>query len=829
MLLRRSRLSVICLAIAVALIVGGAAAIAAERTGAWVDDIVVIEIADEPTAIEMLLAGEIDIFAQTMSDPELLKRVEASPYLEYSVSFGGNSEITFNPVGPEFPGTGKLNPFSVPRIREAMNWLIDRDYIAQELYGGMALPRIVTISGAMPDYARHADVIRALELEYSYDFERAKEVVTEEMLKLGATLVNGKWYYEGEPVVLIGLIRPEDERMQIGDYFAAQLEDIGFTVDRQYKRSAEASPIWLAGDPAQGQWHWYTGGWSASVINRDFATIPEQMYTRRLMPYPLWQAYNPDPELDEACKKLYYCEFSNMEERAELWAKVLELALKDSVRIWIADTSDYVPRRSNVTVAADLAAAVAGAQLWPHTIRFDDKVGGTMKIGLPSVLTQPWNPIAGSNWVYDQMMTRGTADRGVIYDPFTGLVWPQRIERAELLIKEGLPIARTHDWVDVEFVDSIEVPGDAWVDWDPVEQRFITLDEKLQTLDGEDAAHAKQALLKSVVYYPSELYETKWHDGSKFSIGDVLLGMILSFDRAKPESPLYDESEVANFAAFIEYFKGVKILSIDPLVIETYTDSYALDAELCVSSWYPLYNYGSGGWHNLGVAIRAETNKEVAFSKGKADLLHTEQLSMVSGPTIAILAKHLDEAAAEGYIPYAEFLGQYISEDEVNTRWDNLKKWYASKGHFWVGTGPYYIERAYPVERMIHLKRFADYPDPATKWDIFGEPMLAEVEIDGPGQVWGGADAVYEVYVSFDGEPYPNEYIDNVKYLVLDSNRQVAVVGEAEAVDEGVWQIVLSQDDIGKLGRGANRLEVIVSSTIVSIPTFEAFQFISLN
>ena len=32
------------------------------------DDIVVIEIADEPTAIEMLLAGEIDIFAQTMSD-----------------------------------------------------------------------------------------------------------------------------------------------------------------------------------------------------------------------------------------------------------------------------------------------------------------------------------------------------------------------------------------------------------------------------------------------------------------------------------------------------------------------------------------------------------------------------------------------------------------------------------------------------------------------------------------------------------------------------------------------------------------------------------------
>lgn len=821
MLLKRSRLSVICLAIAVALIVGATASFAAERTGGWVDDIVVIEETREPAAIDMLLAGEIDIYAQTMSDPELLRKVEASPELEYSVSYGGNTEFTFNPVGPIFPGTGKLNPFSVPRIREAMNWLIDRNYIAQELYGGMALPRIVTISGAMPDYARHADVVRALELEYAYDFDRAKEVVTEEMLKLGAELVNGVWHYDGEPVVLTGVIRIEDERMAIGDYFSKQLEDIGFTVERLYKESAEASPIWLLGDPNQGQWSFATGGWVASVINRDFSTIPEQMYTRRLMPYPLWQAYDPDPELDEACRRLYYCEFSNMDERAELWETVLRLALKDSVRIWIADTSDYVPRRSNVTVAADLAAAVAGAQLWPLTIRFNDRVGGTMKIGLPSVLTEPWNPLAGSNWVYDQMMTRGTSDRGVIYDPFTGLTWPQRVERAELEVKEGLPIARTHDWVTLDFVDSIEVPGDAWVDWDAAEQRFITADEKFP--------EGTTALLKSTVYYPSELYDTKWHDGSNFSVADVLMTMILNFDRAKEESPVFDESEVPSFSAFIHYFKGVRVISTDPLVIETYTDNYSLDAELCVTTWYPIWTYGTGAWHNLGAALRAEANRELAFSKGKADLLHVEQLSLVSGPTINILAKNLDEVIAEGYVPYAKFLGQYISDDEMNTRWANLKNWYLSKGHFWIGTGPYYIEKTYPVEGMVHMKRFPDYPDPSTRWDIFGEPMMAEVEIDGPGQIWGGAEAVYDVYVTFQDEPYANEYIDMVKYLVLSGTGEVAVVGEAEAIDEGVWQVVLSPEDIAKLGTGANRLEVIVSSNMVSIPTFEAMQFVSLN
>jgi peptide/nickel transport system substrate-binding protein len=818
---KRSRLSIICLTVMIMLIVGTVASSAAERTGAWVDDIVVIEETREPAAIEMLLAGEIDIYAQTMSDPELLRVVESSPELTYSVSYGGYTDLTFNPCGPIFSGTGKLNPFAVPRIREAMNLLIDRDYICQEIYGGMAIPRIVVISGAMPDYARHADAVRALELKYQYDFETAKAIVAEEMTKLGAKLVNGLWNYNGEPVTLTGVIRIEDERLEIGDYFAAQLEDIGFTVNRLYKTSAEANPIWLLGDPNKGEWNFATGGWSASVINRDYSIVPEQMYTRRIMPYPLWQNYNPDPALDEACKRLYYCDFSSMEERAELWGQVLELTLKDSVRIWVADTSDYVPRRTNVTVAADLAAAVAGAQLWPFTIRFNDKVGGTMKIGIPSVLTSPWNPIAGSNWVYDNMLTRGTADRGVMYDPFTGLTWPQRIDRAEVVALAGLPISRTHDWVDLEFVDSIEVPADAWADWDAAAQRFITVAEKFP--------EGTTANLKSVVYYPSSLYETKWHDGSKFSIADVLFYLITSFDRAKPESALYDESAVADFSAFIEYFKGVRIVSTDPLIIETYTDSYNLDAELCVSTWYPIWSYGSGAWHNLGLAARAEANRQAAFSQGKANQLGVEQISMVAGPTINVLARNLTEAAAEGYIPYAKFLSQYISDEEVSERWSNLKKWYSSKGHFWVASGPFYIEKAYPVEGMIHLKRFADYPDPSTKWDIFGEPMIPEVDIDGPARIKGGIAATFDVYVSFNDEPYATEYIDMVTFMVLNSAGEIVVSGEAEVVEEGLWQVELSAEDTAKLGTGASRLEVIVSSNMVSIPTFESMQFASLK
>ena len=94
----RSRLSIVCLAVMIMLIVGSVVSSGAERMGAWVDDIVVIEEQREPAAIGMLLAGELDMYAQTMSDQSCCQ-VEASPELTYSVSYGGYTSV-LQPGGP---------------------------------------------------------------------------------------------------------------------------------------------------------------------------------------------------------------------------------------------------------------------------------------------------------------------------------------------------------------------------------------------------------------------------------------------------------------------------------------------------------------------------------------------------------------------------------------------------------------------------------------------------------------------------------------------------------------------------------------------------------
>ncbi len=93
------------------------------------DEVVFVEEPDSAKATQELEASDMQVYAGGLTDPELVRRIKASPAMGYEFYYGSTTELTFNPVGPTFPKTGELNPFSVPAIREAMNWLIDRSYI----------------------------------------------------------------------------------------------------------------------------------------------------------------------------------------------------------------------------------------------------------------------------------------------------------------------------------------------------------------------------------------------------------------------------------------------------------------------------------------------------------------------------------------------------------------------------------------------------------------------------------------------------------------------------------------------------------------------------
>ena len=798
---------------------------ATTRTGAWVDEVIFTKQDSAEAAVSQLESGDIDIYAYTVAEAPVFETVQASSTLDFTQIVGSNNSLMFNPA--TFT-SGAFNPFVDPQLREAMNYLIDRNYIVQEIYRGLAIPKYTALTTVFPDYARYADIARELEAKYAYDKEKADQIITERMEELGATKEGEQWTYNGEPVVLILLIRTEDNRRAIGDYVANELESIGFTVDRQYKNRTEASPIWNSSDPADGLWHIYTAGNINTLIARDEGANFSGYFTARAGPSPIYQAYTPSPEFDEAALALQNNQFNSLDERRDLFETALRLSLEDSVRLFLVDETSFAPRVKNLSVAADLAGGAQGSQIWGQTIRLEGQEGGTVRIAQPGILVDPWNPLSGSNWIYDSMPQRGTSDNGVVADPYTGLSWPQRLERAEVVGKEGLPMTSTLDWVDLSFEPEVQVPEDAWIDWDAANQRFITVGEKFP--------EGLTTNTKVTVYYPEDLYDTvTWHDGSPLSAADFVMNMIQIFDQAKPDSEIYDEATVPGTEGFQAHFKGVRIVSTDPLVIETYDDTYQLDAETLISNftlypnptWWPQYAYGESPWHTIGIGYLAEANGELAFSTDKAGALEVEWMNFISGPSLEILKKYLDQANSESFIPYAATLGEFVTPEEAKARYENLDAFYGEHNHFWVNSGPFVLDQVFPVEGTLTLTRNEAYPDNAAKWSRFGAPKIATVEVDGSGQVQIGSEAPFDVFVDYNGEPYPSAEISEVKYLLFDAKGILVGTGQAEPVEDGLYQVTLPADVTSKLEAGSNKLEVVVVPSVVSVPSFAEFEFVT--
>jgi peptide/nickel transport system substrate-binding protein len=778
--------------------------------------------------VTQLEAGAVDIYGSNITTPQG-KAAIAAAGLNYASSYGLYYEITFNTYGPIFDGTGTLNPFNSIKVREAMQWLIDRDYINEEVYGGTAVPKYTSLISAFPEYARCIDTIREFEVLYAPNREKATAGIAAGMEELGAELVDGKWTYEGEPVELTFLIRTDSDgtRRPMGDIISNWLEEEGFTVNRLYGTSSELSAYWVGGDVTAGDWNLYTGAWVSTAVSRDDTSDGQFFYSPSsgFGFTTLWQDYanHISEEDDQVLIDLNNKAFKTPAERDELFRAALEVGFKYNFRVWVEDGTGQSPYVEGVEVAGDLAAGVDANSLYPYTIRWVGEEGGVMRMAEPDLMVDPANPVGGSNWTYDSVWKGAVASHDLIPHPHTGLQLPHRLETAAVTVQSDLPVKQTYDWLTLDAADEIAVPGDVWIDWDVETETFITADEKFP--DG------LTALTKVVYYYPADMFDVvTWHDGSSLSVGDFVMPMIMTFATGKEGSPVYDESQAASLEAFLEAFKGFKITSTNPLVIESYSDVWFDDAERIVGfqdPFWPDYGFGEAPWHSITVANKAEAAGELAYSADKADALEVEWMNWIAGPSLEILSGKIDEAIAENYMPFEATFGQFVTADEAAARYANLRAFMDEYEHFWVGTGPYILDEVFTVEKTATLVHNPNYPDLADRWAGFATPKVAEGVIDGAGRVVIGEEATFDVFVDFQGEAYPSDEVTSVKYLLFDSNSALIASGDAEFVAEGQYMVTLDADTTGKLEAGSNKLEVVVVVVPVSIPAILDFEFVS--
>ena len=118
-------------------------------------------------------------------------------------STGGSYSILINPAKSE-----KYNPFSNKDIRFALNYMVDRKLIVNELMGGYGSPIASYYSPSDPEYLT---IIKQLEtFNFKHNPVLANEIISRELNKQGAIKKDGKWLINEKPIEISIFIRSDD-------------------------------------------------------------------------------------------------------------------------------------------------------------------------------------------------------------------------------------------------------------------------------------------------------------------------------------------------------------------------------------------------------------------------------------------------------------------------------------------------------------------------------------------------------------------------------------------------------------------------------------------
>ncbi|MEM0441222.1 MAG: ABC transporter substrate-binding protein [Candidatus Caldarchaeum sp.] len=715
-------------------------------------------------APEAVRRGDIDIYQFGLRAAQARALVGVREVRLYTAASGLNN-IVLNPAPAP---AGELNPLSNERIRFALNYVFNREFLVRDVFGGLALPMYSFLSSVDPDYTTIFDILA--KYEFKYDPALAAAIVDEEMRKLGAEKVAGKWVFQGKPVTLKFIIRIEDERRQMGDSFAVELEKLGFTVERIYLTFGPAIQIIYGTDPKDFQWHLYTEGWGKTAVAKyDVGSINQfnaPWYT--FMPgwaeEGFWQYENK--LADEIGQKIYKGEFKSKEERDRLYRQLAELGILESIRIWGVTRLDaYITSDKVVGITNDVGA---GLRAW-HVIRnayVPDKA--TLKVGHLWVWTErtAWNPIGGFRDVYSVDPAGSTCDPAIYPHPFNGL---------------PIPVRASFDVTTAGPDGKLDVPSDAVV-WDAANDRWVAVGSGVKATS-------------RVTFDYSKFFASKWHHGIWISMADLLYMLSSMWDlTADPAKSALESAAASANRPFFEILRGIRILPDNR--VEVYIDYWHFSPNYIASQanvWLTSAPCMIVPWEiQAAMDALVYTDRTYAYSDSAATARGVPWLSIVLRDHAAAVASKISEFKAAGFFPEGVFtVGGRVFETRENAvaRFDAALAWHSRYGIIWVSNGPYMLTAFDSAAQYLKLEAFRDPTYPYRPGDhFFGLPPTVEIAGVGKSTITPGGESLLLIDVS---GPAPLYAI----YLVKDPvTGEILAVGTADRVTPTRFIIRLSPD-----------------------------------
>ncbi|GBF23884.1 hypothetical protein MnTg01_00216 [archaeon MnTg01] len=753
--------------------------VAIAEQGTFVDEIQFIQYLDENTALEEVRNGNLDMYYFRISS-DRINDVKSREGLQVFESTGGSYSILVNPAESE-----KFNPFSIKEVRFALNYLVDRKLIVNELMGGYGTTMISNYGPYDPDYLYIVDELESFHFRYNPSL--AEEMITTALSNVGAKKINGLWTYDGKDIELIAFIRSDDPvRKSIGGILSYELERIGFKVTKDFGDLNKAFVNVYGSNPADMKWSFYTEGWGgrSAFVKYDPVGLG-QMYSPWFsnMPGfndPSYWTYQND-YLDTITQKIYTGNFSSAEERIDLFKEATVEGVNESVRIFLASKIDqYVVNEKIDGIINDFGAGVP-TRFTAINARTDSD---SLKIGVKQIYQGAWNPVMGFSDIYSRQIWDTLYDPSVFKHPYTGNTFPIR---TAYVIETAGPDGK------------LDVPDDAII-WDPVLQSWREVYPNTQST--------------SKVTF--DLTLSKWHNGSPMDMNDVLHSLYFTIEwgsEQQEDDKTFDTEFTPRASQTVKTLIAVKPL--DEKTLEVYVNYWHFD-EAEIADWASLWS--SVPWELTTAMEQSVIDGKVSFSRSGSVSKSVNWLSLIVPNDAEIIKQYLTEFKDSSHIPSA--LAYFdLRNNYLDSRYDASIKWIEEKNHAVISNGPFYLQSYSPESRTITIRAFVDesYPFEAGHWKEFENVKFPKIiQVDIPDVIRQGT--ILSV-------PIITEDASKIDYFFT-NNQGESVAAGSQMLDSERTILTLTQDQTDKFGIGANDLKVFAVSESVLRPDIYSVSFL---
>jgi hypothetical protein len=336
---------------------------------------------------------------------------------------------------------------------------------------------------------------------------------------------------------------------------------------------------------------------------------------------------------------------------------------------------------------------------------------GTMLLGVRDSSAAAWNPVAGFTDQMGRLVWAAVGDPAMIHFPFNASWMPNRVQ-SNVARVEGQS-------------GGIRVPADALV-----------------PQPGTGALQRAGTRIFSSAKIEYEVLGSPFGDGSNFQVADLIYPFAFTYrwgSRAGVPGNAYEPRLAATFSAIEQRLAGIRVIRVERTkhaiaegmevlqetpIVEVYLRNAPGD-ERQVSALAPPWS--TVPWHLLALMEEAAIRGYAAFSEEEARSRNVPWLDLVRDRALQVrLLELVRQFERDGYRP--EPLKEFVTADDARARWQSLRQFAETNGHFLVANGPYRLKQWTPDSVVLQAVREITYPLGFGTFDRFVNPPSAVIE-----------------------------------------------------------------------------------------------------